>query len=228
MRSVSCVAMHTCHSKSARTFSPSPEHFSYVGIAACDQHRAAYSSELMSQYGSTLETQSCVRSINSHGSSVSMNERFARRRGAAVWSFSFPLALRSADRSAERRERLSPNSWSGTTNGVTRAVRAGHRPRPWTCRQITLVGSGAFDENLGSRNSSSPPRFAQHGKQSSISGNLGNGGRAVGKPLATRQDLSAVDMRATWTVLCGSFTSAKAKKDGVAAVAASLPATSVP
>ena len=46
----------------------------------------------MSPYGSTLETQSCVRSINSHGSSVPMNERFARRRGAAVLSFSFPLA----------------------------------------------------------------------------------------------------------------------------------------
>jgi hypothetical protein len=129
-----------------------------------------------------------------------MNERFARRRGAGVLSFSFPLAPRSADRSAERRERLSPNSWSGTTNGVTRALRAGHRLRPWTCRQITLVGSGAFDANSGSRNSSSPPRFAQRGKQLSISGNLGNGGRrrcsgngfrislpapAVSKPLAT-------------------------------------------
>jgi hypothetical protein len=154
----------------------------------------------MSPFGSTLEPQSCVRSINSHGSSVSMNERFARRREAAVWSFSFPLALRSADRSAARRERLSPSSWSGTTNGVTRALRAGHRIRPWTCRQITLVGSGAFDESSGSRNRSSPPRFAQRGKQLSISGNLGNGGRrrcsgngfrislpapAVGKPLAT-------------------------------------------
>jgi hypothetical protein len=159
----------------------------------------------MSPYGSTLETQSCVRSINSHGSSVSMNERCARRRGAAVLSFSFPLAPRSADRSAERRERLSPNSWSGTTNGVTRALRAGHRLRPWTCRQITLVGSGAFDGNSGSRNSSSPSGFAQRGKQLSISGNLGNGGRrrcsgngfrislpapAVGKPLATTRYLS--------------------------------------
>ena len=107
-----------------------------------------------------------------------MNERFARRRGAAALSFSFPLALRSADRSAERRrERLSLNSWSGTTNGVTRASRAGHRLRPWTSRQITLVGSGAFDENSGSANRSSPPRLAQRGKQSSISGNLGSVGR---------------------------------------------------
>jgi len=159
----------------------------------------------MSPYGSTLETQSCVRSINSHGSSVSMNERCARRRGAAVLSFSFPLAPRSADRSAERRDRLSPNSWSGTTNGVTRALRAGHRLRRWTCPQITLVGSGAFDGNSGSRNSSSPSRFAQRGKQLSISGNLGNGGRrrcsgngfrislpapAVRKPLPTTRYLS--------------------------------------
>jgi len=105
----------------------------------------------MSLYGSTLETQSCVRSINSHGSSVSMSERFERQRGAAALSFNFPLALRSADRSAERRERLLPNSRSGTTNGVTRALRAGHRLRSWTCRQITLVGSGAFDENAVSR-----------------------------------------------------------------------------
>jgi hypothetical protein len=131
----------------------------------------------MSPYDSTLETQSRVRSITSHGSSASMNERFARRRGAAALSFSFPLALRSADRSAERRERLSLNSWSGTTNGVTRASRAGHRLRPWTSRQITLVGSGAFDENSGSPNRSSPPRLAQRGKQSSISGNLGSVGR---------------------------------------------------
>jgi DNA-binding XRE family transcriptional regulator len=43
-------------------------------------------------------------------------------------SFSFPLAPRSADRSAARRERLSPNSWVGTTNGVTHALRAGHLP----------------------------------------------------------------------------------------------------
>jgi hypothetical protein len=158
----------------------------------------------MSPYGSTLEPQSCVRSINSHGSSVSMNERFARQRGAAVLSFSFPLAPRSADRSAARRERLSPNSWVGTTNGVTHALRAGHCLRPWTCRQITPVGSGAFDGNSGSGNSSSPPRFAQRGKQLSISGSLGNGGRRrcsgngfrileptpVGKRLATCQDKS--------------------------------------
>src|SRR6185436_10584570 len=86
------------------------------------------------------------------------------------------------------------------------ALRAGHRLRPWTCRQITLIGSGAFDGSSGSRNSSSPSRFAQRGKQLSISGSLGNGGRrrcsgngfrisrpapAAGKPLATRQDLSA-------------------------------------
>jgi hypothetical protein len=162
----------------------------------------------MSPYGSTLETQSCVRSINSHGSSVSMNERFERQRGAAALSFSSPLALRSADRSAARRERLSPNSWVGTTNGVTHALRAGHRLRPWTCRQITLVGSGAFDENSGSRDRSSPPRFAQRGKQSSINGNLGNGGRrrcsgngfrislpapAVSKPLATARYLFLTD-----------------------------------
>ena len=158
----------------------------------------------MSPYGSTLETQSCVRSINSHGSSVSMNERFARRRGAAVLSFSFPLAPRSADRSAARRERLSPNSWVGTTNGVTHALLAGHRLRRWTCRQITPVGSGAFDGNSGSRNSSSPPRFAQRGRQLSIPASLGNGGRRrcsgngfrileptpVGKRLATCQDKS--------------------------------------
>jgi hypothetical protein len=126
------------------------------------------------------------------------------RRGAAVLSFSFPLAPRSADRSAARRERLSPNSWVGTTNGVTHALRAGHRLRPWTCRQITPVGSGAFDGNSGSGNSSSPPRFAQRGKQLSISGSLGNGGRRrcsgngfrileptpVGKRLATCQDKS--------------------------------------
>ena len=157
----------------------------------------------MSPYGSTFETQSCTRSSNSRGSSVSMNERFERRRGAAVLSFSSRLALRSVDRSVERRERLSPNSWSGTTNSVTRALRAGHSLRPWTCRQITPVDFGAFDENLGSRNISSPPRFVQRGKQSSISGNLGNGGRrrcsgngfrifvpapVSGKPLATTRE----------------------------------------
>jgi hypothetical protein len=45
-----------------------------------------------------------------------MNERFARRRGAAVLSFSFPLALRSADRSAK------PSRVTHVDSGETKTV----------------------------------------------------------------------------------------------------------